>query len=149
MKRYFFIDIISLLFTMLFLYTAISKWMDYNIFKEQIALSPLLAPISKLIAISLPITETVIAVLLLIPKFRLIGLYISTILMTLFTIYILYILASGQPIPCTCGGLIEALSWNGHLVFNCAFILIGVTGIIGESAFRKKAKVELKSIAIG
>jgi len=32
--------------------------------------------------------------------------------------------------PCSCGGVIELLSWNQHVVFNGVFILIDLAAII-------------------
>lgn len=130
MKRTIIIETIVVAYTILFLYTAISKLMDYAVFKEQIAASPILAPVSKLIAIGLPWTEILVTVLLIIPKWRLKGLYASLFLMTAFTIYIGATLAFSEHIPCSCGGIIAELSWTQHIIFNTVFIGFAITGII-------------------
>src|ERR1044072_9048822 len=106
MKRATIIETIVVAYTILFLYTAISKLMDYTVFKEQVAASPILAPVSKLIAIGLPWTEIFVTVLLIVPKWRLKGFYASLFLMTAFTIYIAATLAFSDHIPCSCGGII-------------------------------------------
>ena len=61
---------------------------------------------------------------------RLIGLYLSVTLLTLFSGYVLIVLlgAFGR-IPCACGGVIELLGWKGHLVFNLFFLLINIQAI--------------------
>lgn len=129
MKKSIFVEIISMLFVILFVYTAISKFMDFTLFKETIATSPVLAPVASVVAWILPITEILVSVLLLIPAFRLKGLYASLGLMMAFTLYIIYILKFSPHVPCSCGGVIELMSWREHLVFNSAFILLAILGI--------------------
>jgi hypothetical protein len=50
-------------------------------------------------------------------------------LMTLFTIYIAIILVVNNHIPCSCGGIIQSMSWKQHLLFNVACIILSVIGI--------------------
>ena len=129
MKKESVIELISLLFIVLFLYTGISKLMDYSIFKEQIATSPLLAPISRIIAVLLPWVEFLVVSALALPRYRTAGLYASLVLMITFTCYIIGILIFNKNLPCSCGGVVEQLSWKGHLVFNSVFICMSLTGI--------------------
>lgn len=142
MRRTTIVEIIALLFVILFLYTGISKLMDYSVSREQIALSPLLAPISSWVATLLPVTEIIVSVILFIPRSRLFGLYISLGLMVLFTAYIIYILNFNAELPCSCGGVLAELSWKQHLIFNGVAIALALTGILlGKqvySGFSKK-----------
>jgi hypothetical protein len=148
MKRSTIVEIIALLFVILFLYTGISKLMEYTVFKEQIATSPLLAPISSWIAKVLPAIEIIVSVILFIPRTRLKGLYTSFVLMILFTGYIIAILTLNEHIPCSCGGVIEQLSWKGHIVFNSAFIILSLIGIIQEKRMRKQGPDSFKHQAL-
>ena len=132
------INIIVILFIILFLYTGISKIMDYSIFKEQIAISPLLAPVSQFVAIILPWVEFLIILLLIVPKWRLTGLYASLGIMVIFTIYIIAILNLNDRLPCSCGGVIELLSWKQHILFNSLFLSLGLVGIILEAKSTRK-----------
>ncbi|OMP74845.1 MauE/DoxX family redox-associated membrane protein [[Flexibacter] sp. ATCC 35208] len=129
MKRSTIIEIISMLFIILFVYTAISKFMDFSVFSEQIATSPILAPVASWIAWVVPIVEILVSIALLIPAFRLKGLYASLALMLGFTIYIIIILNFSPHIPCSCGGVIELMSWREHLVFNSFFIVLAILAI--------------------
>lgn len=147
MKRTTIIETIVVLYTILFLYTAIAKLMDYTVFKEQIAESPILAPVSKLIAAGLPWTEILVTILLIIPKWRLKGLYASLFLMTAFTIYIGATLAFSDHIPCSCGGIIGEMSWTQHMIFNTIFIGLSVTGIILTKKVVKGNKLQWSSAA--
>src|SRR5688572_3136148 len=123
------VEIISVLFIILFLYTGISKLMEYGVFKEQIAESPILQPIAPFIAWSLPLAEFLVSLLLIIPRWRLKGLYASLVLMIAFTIYIGAVMTFAKALPCSCGGIISLLSWNGHLIFNSIFILLAYLGV--------------------
>ena len=126
MKRSTIIEIIAIWFVILFLYTGISKLMEFSVFREQIGQSPVLKPFAAWIAWILPLSEFVVALLLFIPRTRSKGLNGSLALMILFTGYIVAILLLDDHVPCSCGGIIELLSWKGHLVFNG--ICIGLAG---------------------
>lgn len=130
LKKNTIIEIIALLLVILFLYTGISKLLDYPVFKEQLAESPVLKPVAPIIAWLLPSTEFVVSILLFIPRFRLKGLYAALGLMVLFTGYIIFIMNFSQKLPCSCGGILEALSWSGHLIFNSVFVALAVVAIV-------------------
>jgi len=121
---------ISLLFIVLFVYTALSKLLDYETFALQLAQSPLLSAFAGFIAIAIPSLEIMIAILLILPKYRIFGLYASFFIMTMFTAYIFIILNFSDFIPCSCGGALESLSWNQHLLFNGLFIGLALTAIL-------------------
>lgn len=140
MSRSTIVEIISMLFVILFLYTGVSKLMEYGVFKEQIADSPILQPIAPFIAWSLPLTEFIVSILLIIPRWRLKGLYASLILMIAFTGYIGAIMTFNKELPCSCGGIISELSWQGHLIFNSIFILLALVGVLLERKIRKPIK---------
>ncbi|OQP62015.1 hypothetical protein A3860_30495 [Niastella vici] len=137
-KRTTIIEIVTVLNIILFLYTGIAKIMDYSVFKEQLADSPILSWAAKPIAIFLPIVEFAIVLMLAIPRWRLKGLYASFGIMTLFTAYIIAMFIVAPEMPCSCGGIIELLSWKQHIVFNSAFIILNMGAII----FLKKEKKE-------
>ena len=147
MKKTTIVEIIRLLFIILFLYTGISKLTEYAIFKEQLALSPILAPVSTLVAIGLPWVEFLVVLMLIIPRWHLKGLIASMTLMILFTVYIIGILIFSEHIPCSCGGVLAELSWRQHILFNTVFIALAAAGIILEKQVRKNNKNELGNIS--
>lgn len=116
------VEIIALAVVILFLYTGASKLMGYSVFKEQLSESPVLKPIAPVIGWALPITEFIVAAMLFFPKYRKRGLYASLVLMTLFTGYVIAILSFSDKLPCSCGGIMEQLSWTGHIIFNTVTI---------------------------
>jgi uncharacterized membrane protein YphA (DoxX/SURF4 family) len=130
MKKTTVLEIIIFFYAILFFYTGISKLMEYSVFKEQLGESPVLAPLASLIAATLPWLEFLVVIMLIIPRWRLKGLYITLTMMTGFTIYVIALLAFRDKLPCSCGGIISNLSWTQHVIFNTTFILLAIWGII-------------------
>ena len=98
---------ISYLFILLFVYSAVSKLLDFHNFQIQLAQSPLLTAFATYISYAVLTVEFAIAILLSIPKTRIIGLFSAFGLMLLFTIYIYIILNYSSFVPCSCGGILE------------------------------------------
>jgi len=145
-KRTTIIEVISVLNIILFLYTGIAKIMDYSVFKEQLADSPILGFAATPVAILLPIIEFAIVLMLNIPRWRLKGLYASFGIMTLFTAYIIAMFIVAPDLPCSCGGIMAVFSLGQHLFVNSAFILLNLwTIFLCRSKKREKAK-ELSGI---
>ncbi|THU39230.1 hypothetical protein FAM09_12005 [Niastella caeni] len=123
------IMIICILIIILFVYAATTKLLDYYNFHFGLTESPFIAPIAGILAWAVPASELLITGMLLIPALRLMGLYASFVLMASFTVYIAAMLLSGSDIPCSCGGILENMSWNAHIVFNSAFVVLSGYGI--------------------
>ena len=122
-------ETIRLLFILLFVYTAVSKFLDYENFRAVIGQSPLLTRFAPVLAIIVPVAEIVIALLLLIPRYRRTGLYASFAMMMLFTTYIIVLMTLAEKIPCSCGGVISNMTWTQHLYFNIFFVLLALYGM--------------------
>ncbi len=131
MTRKIIIEVISSLLVLLFLYTSLSKWLEFKTFTHEMYNQPFPRPLAACIIWLLPVTEVGIVLALLFDKTKLAGLWASFILMVLFTIYTILILARVfKRIPCTCGGVIKKLTWNQHLFFNLFFVGISLAGIL-------------------
>lgn len=129
MKRSIIVWLIAMSFIILFLYTGVSKLLEYDVAKEQIALTPLLAPIAGGIVIALPILEILVSIILFFSRTRKYGLYASLVLMCLFTGYVINILSYNDQLPCTCGGVLEEMTWPQHLIFNGSMIVLSVLAL--------------------
>jgi uncharacterized membrane protein YphA (DoxX/SURF4 family) len=123
------VDVIAGLFVLLFLYTASSKLLDYQNTELGMSKSPIITDFAPILVWLVPAIEIVISILLLIPKTTLTGLYASFMLMVIFTAYIFFILNYSSFIPCSCGGIIAALSWSQHLIVNIVFIIMALIGV--------------------
>jgi putative oxidoreductase len=145
MKRISFSDIISILLLLLFIYTAVSKFLDYDKFVFQMKLAPL--PFMHLAAPILgrlvPSVEMLLVITLFFgimeSKYQPIGIYASLILLLSFEVYISGMLFSGMKLPCTCGGIISKMSWNQHLVFNGIFIILSAMAIATTKKIKNKS----------
>lgn len=124
------IDTVCYLFVMLFIYAATSKLLDYENFRIQLGQSPLLSPFAGIVAWVVPGLEFLISIMLLIPKLRLVALFASFSLMAMFTAYIYIILNYSAFIPCSCGGVLEKMTWEQHLLFNIAFIFFAALAVL-------------------
>ena len=129
MVKKWIVEIISLLFVLLFLYTAVYKIIDFNNFRAVIGQSPLITRFAPYLAAGVPLTEIVIAGLLIFSRWRIIGLCASFALMLVFIFYIIILLNLHSHLPCSCGGIIQEMSWQQHLVFNIVFLFLALTGI--------------------
>ncbi|WP_127338358.1 MauE/DoxX family redox-associated membrane protein [Flavobacterium cupreum] len=132
-----FVYLICLLFVSLFIYAAVSKILDYENFRVQLAQSPLLSAFARYVAWGVPAFEILISILLLSEKWRTVGLFSAFGLMVMFTTYIYIILNFSSFVPCSCGGVLEKMTWNQHLVFNLAFIILGgIAALVQSSNFQ-------------
>jgi hypothetical protein len=121
--------IISLLLIILWVYAAVSKLADYNLFIEQLKRQPLPAWSPSLLSWALPAAEITTALLLCVETTRNYGLAASWIMLACFTIYTALALSGAYgSIPCSCGGIFSFMQWRGHLIFNVVATLAAFTG---------------------
>lgn len=123
------LEIICILYILLFVYAAVSKFLDFENFQIQLGQSPLLSAFTGPVSYGVPIIELVLAFLLLLPLYRKFALYGCFLLMVMFTTYIIIILNYSSFVPCSCGGILEQMTWSDHLIFNVAFVLLAVIGL--------------------
>jgi putative oxidoreductase len=130
MKRKIVIEILSSLLILLFVYTSVSKWLAFKKFIGEMNNQPFPNWMTPVLVWTLPAAEVLIAGLLMFDRTQLIGFRASLILMLLFTVYTgLVLLNVFGRTPCSCGGVIEQLSWGQHLFFNLFFVAVALTGI--------------------
>jgi uncharacterized membrane protein YphA (DoxX/SURF4 family) len=129
MTRKIVLDIALFLYILLFVYAAISKLIDYQKFSVQLGQTPVLTNYAGLLAWSVPALELVIALLLVVPGTRLAGWYGAFGMMIMFTTYIIVASKFTDYVPCSCGGVIQHMTWSEHLIFNLCFLMLGVTAI--------------------
>ena len=145
MKRTILVTGIAYFFIFLFLYTGLEKLMDIASFRQQLLGSPLLVHFAGLFAWTLPITEIVLAIGLVLPAIQYKALWASGILMLAFTVYLVALLSIDNNLICSCGGIIEDLGPRQHIIFNLAAILLAALGIAldrrptASAAFRRMA----------
>lgn len=140
------VEAICLLYILLFVYAAVSKILDFENFQIQIGQSPTLSSYTSWISYSVPVTELLITLLLTIPKLRSLGLFAAMCLMTMFSAYIYIVLNYSSFVPCSCGGILEKMSWTVHFIFNLFFMVLAILGLIWQSQILGTQKIFEKSI---
>jgi putative oxidoreductase len=133
-------DAIIFLLILLFAYTAVSKLIDYNGFVQQMYNQTLPRILIITATYTLPEAELLACAFLLFSRTKLIGLWMSLIMLLIFTIYIGLILGHFFPwVPCSCGGVIAAMGWHLHFYFNLFFMLLNFMAINFTYQERRKA----------
>lgn len=142
------VEIISILLFILFVYSAVSKLLEFQNFQAQLGQSPLLSAYTGLVSYSVLIVEFLIALLLAIPKFRYKALLASFGLMLMFTAYIVVILNYSSFVPCSCGGILEKLGWKEHLIFNIVVTIMAAIASLLMAMNKSQTTLKLAIIAI-
>lgn len=122
------LEIITALLVVLFLYAALSKLFDYERFYIQVNQSPLLTGLTWIPWLTIGV-ELLACILLIVPRLRVVGYFLSLGLMSAFTVYIVAVLKYSPFIPCSCGGILEDMDWNQHLLFNVSFVVVATIAI--------------------
>lgn len=117
-------DLVAGIFIILFTYTAVNKLKDYATFGIALRQSPVLQPYAGFVLIAVPVAKLVAVILLVFSMTRKAGLYISWILMCMFSAYISYLLIFVPVLPCNCGGIWKSMSWKTQLTVNLMLLII-------------------------
>jgi uncharacterized membrane protein YphA (DoxX/SURF4 family) len=126
------LELICLLYILLFVYAAVSKLMDFDNFQVQLGQSPLLSAFAGPISYIVLIVEFGVSIMLGIPKMRRTGFFCAFLLMLVFTTYIVFILNYSSFVPCSCGGILEKMGWTEHLIFNIVFTVLALAAYLAE-----------------
>ncbi|MFC0514618.1 MauE/DoxX family redox-associated membrane protein [Mucilaginibacter angelicae] len=122
MKKDLIFDFITALLVLLFLYTGLSKLLDFKTFELSMRFQHLPDWITYPLIYILPPAELAVAALLISGKSRIPGLYAFLALMISFTLYVGAVLLHMFPkSPCACGGVIKSLGWGEHFLLNLLF----------------------------
>src|SRR5690606_8924360 len=129
----------SFLLIILWIYAALSKLSDLEVFRIQLSRQP--EPVSTMAPVMiwlLPLVELVAAAMLMFEQTRKSGLLLSFFLMLVFTVYVaLAVIGYWEDIPCSCGGVLNRLGWKDHLWFNLFFLIIATLGLAAERHSRR------------
>lgn len=131
MFRQIFIQTVCLLLLFVLLYTGISKWLNFMHFSRSMYSQPLPDWLVDWLIYLIPVAEIIAAMLLILTRFRLLGLWVAAALMVFFTAYVFYIRFSDwEKITCPCGGLFAQLNWTQHAWVNSILTILAITTTI-------------------
>ncbi|WP_345952982.1 MauE/DoxX family redox-associated membrane protein [Mucilaginibacter sp. PAMB04168] len=124
-------EVFTYLLALLFLFTALSKLVDFQKFVKQMNNQVFPKAVSAALVILVPLIELIATALLVRIKTRMTGLWLSLALMSAFTVYVgLVTLRVFPRVPCSCAGVFEKMSWGQHLLLNMMFTLIAFAAIL-------------------
>ncbi|UOE50907.1 hypothetical protein MTO98_07425 [Mucilaginibacter sp. SMC90] len=147
MKKELIYELITGLLVLLFLYTGLSKLLDFKNFEISMLFQHLPAWLTIPMTYALPLLEIAVAALMIPDKSRLTGIYAFLIMMTAFTLYVGAALLHLFPrAPCACGGMLKSLGWGQHFILNLLFIVFAVISI---RYYRTKRKLTIKQKPYG
>ncbi|MFP9114752.1 DoxX family protein [Flavobacterium sp. RHBU_3] len=128
---------VCFLYILLFVYAAVSKLLDFDNFRAQLGQSPLLSAFAHWLALVVPGTELLVALFLTFRQTRITALSLGFGIMVMFSTYIYFILTYSPYVPCSCGGVLEGLGWNEHLIFNLAFVAAAAFALVLGASVKK------------
>lgn len=132
------LELLIAILVILFVYTASVKLIKFEENVLAMKAQPLIPWLQSFLIYGVPISEIIAVILLAIPKYRRIGLYLTTVLLLCFTGYVILVnLNYYGRIPCSCGGVIRSFTWQQHLIFNTVFIIISIVSIWLEKQISK------------
>jgi Methylamine utilisation protein MauE len=142
-------ELIIYLLALLFLYTAFSKLIDMRHFVRAIHNQPFPRSVDPILIVGVPLIEIITGIALLRIKSRTIGLYLSTILMLAFSIYVgLAVFNFFKRVPCGCAGVFQGMSWPTHLIFNLIFLALAMIGLIIKNKMENISGSNMKKAAV-
>ncbi len=124
-----FTESVAAFFVLVYMYTAIMKLKDIPGFIGTMSRTPFIHSYANLLAGLIPGIEIAISIFIIIPATRFYGIVMATALIATFTLYIAYLMIALPKLPCSCGGIIQDLSWKGHLIVNISLTLAGLLSI--------------------
>ncbi len=115
---------------LLFVYTAAVKWADLKVFERELANQAIPVWSVPWLLWLIPLSETLVVILLFVPSSRVWGLYGSALLMSFFTGYMgLVLLNVFERVPCSCGGVLKSMDFPVHFFFNLFFLSLTLLAI--------------------
>jgi len=114
----------------LFAYSGMVKYTDYNGFTSAMYNQPFSQSLTELLIYTLPVTELITSVLLVVNFTRLAGIIVALLQMIVFTVYTAMVLLNYyDAVPCACGGFIQDLSWQQHLLLNVSLTCLCIIAL--------------------
>ena len=105
-----------------FCYTAVNKIINIGAFRENLMKTSLFSEnIATYFSVFVIVLEVIVILILLFFKEK--GLIIFCFIMLIFTLYISYLRFQGLYEVCGCGGILNGLNYNSHLVINISLII--------------------------
>ncbi|MFD2968792.1 MauE/DoxX family redox-associated membrane protein [Sphingobacterium bambusae] len=131
MKNQFFITLFHGVLVFVFLYSALSKLLDFGYFKAELDKSPFLERWTVVLDYLIPLSEIIVVIMLLVKSTRTLALYLYLYMMSSFCFYVYLMMTKAHYLPCACMGLFgKWLSWEAHLLVNVFLLVLTILVIL-------------------
>lgn len=133
--------ILTSILILIFIYTGLDKLIQFDASRNAFHNQTFPSELAEVLTFAVPITELLIALLLLFSVTRWWGFLSSLLLLTIFITYVGLIWVGAFPrVPCNCAGIINSLGWAEHFALNLILIGLAIVGLKQEQ--RKKPKAD-------
>lgn len=125
------IQLITAILAALFCYAALSKLLHYQQSEHEMLNQVFTREMALTLVWLIPVTELIIACMLVLAKTQRFGLWAATLLLLAFSLYLAF--ANNGLLgrtPCSCGGILKKMDYQTHLLFNLCFVTLGCWGIL-------------------
>lgn len=130
MKQTHIVKTIALFFGLVFSYAAVSQLLHHASFSSHIGQLPLLSSLSAIVSWLIPIAELGIVLMLCSSRWRFAGLF-GVFSFLLFSTWCIAIsIFFSIYLPCSCGGIISAMTRNQHLAFDGICVLLAAAAVL-------------------
>lgn len=124
------IRVCAFLLILLWVYSSLSKVFRFEVFRQQMAVQALPDILKAPLTYIVPTIELFAAGLLIFDPSKNAGFRLSALLMTVFTVYVGYVVMGlSDHHPCSCGGILGRMGWTAHFLFNVSFLLLTFVAI--------------------
>lgn len=125
--------VLSSLLILIWIYTGLEKLLRFEQSHKAFHNQTFPVELAEFLSYAVPISELLLALLLLFSVTRWWGYLGSILLLTVFLTYVGLIWVGAFPrVPCNCAGIIESLGWAEHFVLNLGLIGVAVFGLSME-----------------
>lgn len=124
------IKVVRYAFILLWGYASITKLYSWKLSRTEMHMQIFPTWLGDILFWLIPLFELVLIFLLLDKNRTLIGLKFSTILMGLFTLYLLIGVTGIMGEPCICAGILKSKSEFLHIIFNMVFMILGIIALV-------------------
>ena len=124
--------IIVYFFILLFTYAGLRKLIDLEMFVKEIWGFALFGSMRmvRMGFVLLSCAELIVALMLTIPRTRQLGIYGAFVLMVTINILFFIMQQYAKVIPLYFGGIIPAISFIAHFIFNMAVLFVALIGVL-------------------
>ncbi len=124
------INIVRYAFILMWGYASVTKLYNWKLSRTEMHMQIFPTWIGDILFWLIPLSELFLILLLMDKNRKLMGLKFSTILIGMFTLYLLIGVTGIMGEPCICAGILKGKSEFLHIIFNMVFMTFGIIALV-------------------